>query len=127
MLGLGRHHGSARAPVYADGDAGYGIVWQDTEGAWLSASTTGPRHRLDAVLRSPSATDFGGADLQPPIVGLAPFGTDFGVLLARPPRAELWRIDQVGNRRAGAPHVPVARGRPRDRLGAAAVTGEGLP
>ena len=57
-----------------------------------------------------SASTFGGANLQPPFAGLAPFGTDYGVLLARPLDAELWRIDQTGNRRPGAVIFPSING-----------------
>ncbi len=57
-----------------------------------------------------SAAGFGGSDLQPPVVGLAPFGTDFGVLLARPQDVELWRVDDMGNRRAGALIFPSING-----------------
>ena len=57
-----------------------------------------------------SAAGFGGSNLQPPLVGLAPFGTDFGVLLARPLDVELWRIDDMGNRRAGALIFPSING-----------------
>ena len=43
-------------------------------------------------------------------MGLAPFGTDFGVLLARPLDVELWRIDDMGNRRPGALIFPSVNG-----------------
>jgi hypothetical protein len=57
-----------------------------------------------------SASSFGGANLQPPFVGLAQFGTDYGVLLARPRDVELWRIDQTGNRHPGAVIFPSING-----------------
>jgi hypothetical protein len=80
---------------------GYGLVWQDSEGGWLAEYVA-----LGSMLSTPypfaSSSSFGGTNLQPPLVGLAPFGTDFGVLIARPLDVELWRIDHLGNRQAGA-------------------------
>ena len=61
---------------------GYALVWQDMEGSWLAEYVTG--QTLPAPYPFASASGFGGASLQPPQVGLAPFGTDFGVLFARP-------------------------------------------
>src|SRR4029079_11869724 len=57
-----------------------------------------------------SSTDFGGADLQPPLVGLAPFANDFGVLTLRAHSVELWRIDRAGNRRSGSLVFPSLEG-----------------
>ena len=88
---------------------GYGITWQDTEGAWL-AEFVPQGMSLSMSYPFASASDFGGSSLQPPLVGLAPFGTDFGVLLARPLDVELWRIEDTGNRRAGALIFPSING-----------------
>ena len=90
---------------------GYGISWQDTEGDWLAEYM--PQNAPNALsLAYPfaSSADFGGSNLQPPIAGLAPFGTDFGVLLARPFDVELWRIGNAGNRRAGVLVFPSING-----------------
>ena len=57
-----------------------------------------------------SSTDFGGADLLPPIRGVATFGNDFGVLFARPHSVEVWRIDAVGNRKSGVLVLPSLAG-----------------
>ena len=45
--------------------------------------------------------DFGGPDLQPPLRGLAQFGTGFGVVLAKPKAFELWRLNDLGVRQPG--------------------------
>ena len=108
VLGLGRPLGSGCALV-SPTDTGYGISWQDTEGAWL-AEFISRGMTLSMPYPYASAAEFGGSNLQPPLVGLAPFGTDFGVLLARPLDAELWRIDSMGNRRAGALIFPSING-----------------
>jgi hypothetical protein len=84
---------------------GYSLVWQDTQGGWLAVYTAGASMQPAPYPFAP-ASSFGGANLQPPFAGLAPFGTDYGVLLSRPLDAELWRIDQAGNRRPGAVIFP---------------------
>jgi hypothetical protein len=70
-----------------------------------------------------SSTDFGGPDLQPPIVGLAAFGNDFGVLFARSHAVEVWRVTGSGNRREGALPLPSLQG---DSIGIAATSSPGL-
>jgi hypothetical protein len=85
--------------------AGYSLVWQDTQGGWLAVYTAGESTQPAPYPFAPAAS-FGGANLQPPFAGLAPFGTDYGVLLARPLDVELWRIDETGNRRPGAVIFP---------------------
>jgi hypothetical protein len=89
--------------------AGYSLVWQDNQGGWLAVYTAGAATQ-PAPYPFASASTFGGSYLQPPFVGLAPFGSDYGVLLARPLDAELWRIDQTGNRRPGAAIFPSING-----------------
>jgi hypothetical protein len=84
---------------------GYSLVWQDTQGGWLAVYTAGASTQPAPYPFAP-ADSFGGANLQPPFVGLAPFGTDYGVLLARSLDVELWRIDEMGNRRPGAVIFP---------------------
>jgi hypothetical protein len=88
---------------------GYGIAWQDSAGSWVSIYTASDNQLLSPVTFAP-ANEFGGANLQPPIVGLTPFGRDFGVLFQRPRDAELWRLDEAGNRRSGALIFPSAEG-----------------
>jgi hypothetical protein len=109
---LGLPMGTGCAAVVSPTATGYGISWQDTEGDWLAEYT--PQNAPNALSPSypfASAAGFGGSNLQPPIVGLAPFGTDFGVLLARPLDVELWRIDgDTGDRRAGALIFPSIAG-----------------
>jgi hypothetical protein len=99
VLGLGRPQGTCA--LVSPTDTGYGITWQDTEGAWL-AEFVSQGMSLSMSYPFASAAGFGGSNLQPPLVGLAPFGSDFGVLLARPLDVELWRIEDMGNRRTGA-------------------------
>ncbi len=84
---------------------GYSLAWQDTQGGWLAVYTAGEMMQPAPYPFAP-ATSFGGANLQPPFSGLAPFGTDYGVLLSRPLDVELWRIDEMGNRRPGAVIFP---------------------
>jgi hypothetical protein len=108
VLGLGRPLGTGCALVSPTA-TGYGITWQDTEGAWL-AQFVSQAMTLSTPYLYASAAGFGGSNLQPPLVGLAPFGTDFGVLLARPLDAEMWRIDEMGNRRQGALIFPSING-----------------
>ena len=48
--------------------------------------------------------------MQPPLAGIATFGSDFGVLFARPHSLELWRVDRAGNRRSGSLPLPSVQG-----------------
>jgi hypothetical protein len=100
----------------------YAIVWQDRSGSWLSVYY-GPQTGMVKSFPFASSTDFGGPDLQPPIVGLAAFGSDFGVLYARSHAVELWRVDRAGNRRAGTLPLPSLRG---DSVGVASTSTPGL-
>ncbi len=107
VLGVGRPLGGCA--LVSPTATGYGITWQDTEGAWL-AEFVSQGMSLSMSYPFASAAGFGGSNLQPPLVGLAPFGADFGVLLARPLDVELWRIDDMGNRRPGALIFPSING-----------------
>jgi hypothetical protein len=103
----------------------YSFAWQDYSGSWLSILSG----RMDdgnggftagRVLSYPfvAATDFGGPNIQPPIVALStigggtgvPFTGDYGVLFARDHGPELWRVDASGNRRPGALVFPSQNG-----------------
>jgi hypothetical protein len=108
VLGLDRALGTGCALVSPTA-SGYGITWQDTEGAWL-AEFVSQGMTLSMPYPYASAAGFGGSNLQPPLVGLAPFGSDFGVLLARPLDVEMWRIEDMGNRREGALIFPSING-----------------
>ena len=102
----------ARSVLYTPAGGGspeYAMVWQDGSGSWLSVYY-GPQTNMVKSFPFASSTDFGGAGLQPPLVGLAAFGNDFGVLFARTRSVELWRIDQAGNRRAGTLVLPSRQG-----------------
>jgi hypothetical protein len=106
----GTSMGCARTAVYDNGGAPeYAIVWQDSSGSWLSVYYG---EQVGTVKSFPfaSATNFGGADLQPPIAGVATFGKDFGVLFAKAHAAEIWRINQAGNRRSGVLILPSLSG-----------------
>jgi hypothetical protein len=95
---------------------GYGLAWQDATGSWLSVLNAMDR-RIQTYPFA-SATDFGGPDVQPPIVGLAPFPTgsaenltvDFGVAFQRPRAVEVWRLDDRGIRQPGALLLPSLEG-----------------
>jgi hypothetical protein len=116
----------ARTVLYDSLSAGaapeYAIVWQDTSGSWLSVYYGEPTRMVKSFAFA-SSTDFGGPDLQPPLAGLAAFGSDFGVLLARPHSVELWRIDRAGNRRSGFLPLPSIQG---DINGLSAASSPGL-
>jgi len=88
---------------------GYALAWQDTAGAKLGISVAGSNMSAMPGSFAPS-NEFGGANLQPPIVGLASFQSDFGVLFQKVADAELWRIDQMANRRSGVLILPSANG-----------------
>jgi hypothetical protein len=107
---VGGNMGCARTAVYNNGGSPeYAIVWQDESGSWLSVYYG---EQVGTVKSFPfsSSTDFGGADLLPPIKGVSTFGNDFGVLLARPHSVEVWRIDAVGNRKSGVLVLPSLAG-----------------
>jgi hypothetical protein len=100
----------------------YAIAWQDTTGSWLSVYS-GLQTNMVKSYPFAASTDFGGADLQPPIMGLAAFGSDFGVLFARSSSVELWRVGRTGSLRSGALLLPSVRG---DTSGVSAVSSPGL-
>ncbi|HEY7377018.1 MAG TPA: hypothetical protein VIF57_32965, partial [Polyangia bacterium] len=103
----------ARGTVYQPAISGasleYAIAWQDPSGRWLSVYE-GPSTGQVKSYPFASSTDFGGPDLQPPLVGLTAFGSDFGVLAVRPHSVEMWRLDRVGNRRSGSLVFPSLEG-----------------
>jgi hypothetical protein len=106
----GGNMGCARTALYDNGGSPeYAIVWQDESGSWLSVYYG---DQVGTVKSFPfsSSTDFGGADLLPPIRGLATFGNDFGVLIERSHAVEVWRIDAVGNRKPGVLVLPSLAG-----------------
>lgn len=103
------HHTGATCATVTATTAGYAIAWQDPAGGWLSVYTASD-NKLTPLAPFAPASGFGGANLQPPIMALAPFGQDFGVLFQRPSDAELWRVEEDGNRRSGALIFPSAAG-----------------
>jgi hypothetical protein len=106
----GARMGCARSLLYDNGGTPeYAMVWQNDAGSWLSVYY-GPDLGTVKSFAFASSTDFGGSDLQPPLMGAATFGKDFGVLLARANAVELWRIDQMGNRRSGSLVMPSVQG-----------------
>jgi hypothetical protein len=88
---------------------GYGIAWADDQGYWL-ANYTAQGNILSGPYGFASASSFGGPTLEPPLAGLAPFGSDYGVLVSRPLDVELWRLDDMGDRRPGALIFPSVDG-----------------
>ncbi len=87
----------------------YAIVWQDTSGSWLSVYY-GPQTGMVKSFPFASSTDFGGPDLQPPLVGLARHSaTISGSCSRRSHSVELWRIDRAGNRAVGLAASSVGR------------------
>ena len=107
---LGGDMGCARTALYNNGGSPeYAIVWQDVSGSWLSVYYGEQAGTVKSFPFS-SATDFGGADLQPPIRGVAVFANDFGILFARRHAVEVWRIGPLGNRRSGVLVLPSLAG-----------------
>ncbi len=118
-LSVAQTRESLTCSVVAPTTKGYAMAWQDYSGSWLAiaerktdepdAGATVPGYK---VISYPfgSATDFGGPDLQPPLRGLAQFGTDYGVILAKPHAVELWRLDGFGVRQDGALVFPSLMG-----------------
>ncbi len=99
---------AAGCPQLTPTDKGYAIAFQDGEASWLGVyddSTT-----FLSLNPFAAAVSFGGASLQPPLVGLAPVGTDFAVLLDRLHGGELWRLSPGGARRSGRLALPSAQG-----------------
>ena len=91
-------------------DTEYALAWQDGQGSWLAVSALVGGQVEVATYPFASASAFGGPSLQPPLVGLAPFGSDFGVVLARAMDIELWRLDAMGDRKPGALVFPSLTG-----------------
>ena len=115
--------GCARSVLYDPMSAGappdYAIVWQDASGSWLSIYNLAHDGHVNSYPFA-SSTDFGGPDLQPPLLGLAALNSDFGVLFVRPHSVEMWRVDRAGNRRSGSLVLPSLQG---DVSGVSAVAG----
>ena len=82
-------------PLSAASGAGYVAVWQNEIGSFIGFYD-GTGHTFDSHLFAGAVT-FGGADVQPPLAGVAPVaGGDFAVVLARPGAAEAWRVTPAG-------------------------------
>jgi hypothetical protein len=103
----------------------YSFAWQDSSGSWLSVvsgrTSDGAGNIGNGSVQSypfVAATDFGGPDVQPPIVGLASVGGggtgtftgDYMVAFARSHDVEIWRLDFAGQRRSGALVLPTTQG-----------------
>ena len=98
----------ARCPVLTATAAGYAFAFEDSEGVWLGVY----RASSNDLEFTPfaAAVGLGGSALLPPLQGLAPLGTDYGVVFARVYGGELWRLDAQGHRRSGALEFPSTMG-----------------
>jgi len=96
--------------IVTPADTAYALAWQDNSGSWIAISVKVGAGVNVATYPFASASSFGGPSLQPPLVGLAPFGNNFGVVLARAGDVEMWRLDGMGNRRAGSLVFPTLAG-----------------
>ncbi|HEY2728955.1 MAG TPA: hypothetical protein VGK52_03385 [Polyangia bacterium] len=98
----------AGCPQVTPTDAGYAIAFQDVEGSWLGIYDGGTK----ALALHPfaAAVVFGGAGLQPPLVGLTGLGGDFAAVLQGARGGELWRLSPSGARRGGRLALPSAQG-----------------
>jgi len=99
---------AARCPQITPTDAGYAIAFQDVEGSWLGTYAGGTM----ALALHPfaAAVVFGGAGLQPPLVGLTGVGGDFATVLQGARGGELWRLSPSGARRGGRLALPSLQG-----------------
>jgi hypothetical protein len=95
-------------PLQTPTQTGYALAWQDAQGSWLGTYETASNMLVESSFAS--ASMFGGADLQPPLAGVAPMGTDFGVVLVRAASAEMWRLDAAGVRHPGQLVFPSTSG-----------------
>jgi hypothetical protein len=110
----------AGCPQHVTPSGGYAMAWQNPQGSWLGVyDATSNRFYTYPFA---AAANFGGADLQPPLAGLAPMGSDYAVTLARPTSVELWRLSRVGTHRPGALVFPSAAGN-MGSVSSVAVTG----
>jgi hypothetical protein len=115
-------HCAVMAPWKTEPSTGYAFAWQDASGSWLTVhvarSNDGMTPNRFNNYPFASATDFGGPDLQPPIVGLSAFPAgasqstkvDFGVVFQRTRSVEVWRLGSDGVRRPGALLLPSQEG-----------------
>jgi hypothetical protein len=95
-------------PLVAPTDTGYALTWQDAVGTWLGVYDSGTNRFF--VYPVAGAVEFGGAELQPPVVGFGPVGSDFALVLAKLGSTELWHVDSRGNRRPGVLAFPSSAG-----------------
>jgi hypothetical protein len=101
-------HAGATCPQLAPTDAGYAIAFQDSQASWLVTYDDATQSFTEASFASAVAA--GGAALQPPLAGLAPMGSDFGVILEGTQGGDLWRVSSGGARRDGHLSLPTAHG-----------------
>jgi len=95
-------------PVNMPSAAGYGVAWQNELGSFLGSYTQSGNNFSSALFAGSVA--FGGADLQPPIVGIGPAAADTAVIFAKPNAAEAWRVDSAGNLSEATLVFPSAEG-----------------
>jgi hypothetical protein len=79
------------------------VVWQNELGGFLG-SYDRSTNAFPSNTFAP-AVGFGGANLQPPTVGLGPAGKDVAVVFAQINAAEAWRVDSVSRTQVGRPLV----------------------
>jgi hypothetical protein len=95
-------------PLVAPTDTGYALVWQDAVGTWLGVYDSATNRFF--VYSVAGAVEFGGAELQPPVVGFGPVGSDFVLVFAKLGSTELWQVDSRGTRRPGVLAFPSSAG-----------------
>jgi hypothetical protein len=93
------------APTMA---GGYVLAWQDISGSRIGVYDIVTNHFYPRLFVT--AVEFGGADVQPPVMGLGEVSRDFAVLFARARSTEVWRIGALGTRRPGALSLPSVLG-----------------
>jgi hypothetical protein len=92
-LPLGTVHPTC--PLTTATSGGYAVAWQNDIGSFLELYDRGSNAITSSLLAG--AVAFGGADLQPPLVGLGPVTSGYAVVFAEVNAAEAWHVDEPGS------------------------------
>jgi hypothetical protein len=97
-------------PAAAPTRRGYVVAYQDRDGTFFSDFDIQLGTVNDDILVG--SLRFGGPARQPGVAGIAPMGSEFGLLFQRPSGMplELWRFDAFGNPQGAALSLPAPAG-----------------
>jgi hypothetical protein len=100
----------AGCPAAAPTRRGYAVAYQDRDGTFFSDFDIQLGTVNDDILVG--SLRFGGPARQPVVAGIAPMGSEFGLLFQRPSGMplELWRFDAFGNPQGSALPLPAPAG-----------------